>query len=180
MQPHWVGDLTLETNLEITKVAPGGSVRLELIKAGAAASLHDRPRHRHCRCDPRRARARSSGRRRSRGRDATSSSSPTSTIASAWSSMGAQSAAMGSNSRPNDAVPIPTAADLAPAAIAARNASVVASDLVLKRDIYYTQTPGRVDYGIVWEDRFPRTPKELFDFLSDPVAVSQPRQCKVA
>ena len=34
----------------------------------------------------------------------------------------------------------PTAADLAPAAIAVRNASVVASDLVLKRDIYYTQT----------------------------------------
>ena len=67
-----------------------------------------------------------------------------------------------------DPVPIPTAADLAPAAVAARNASVVASDLVLKRDIYYTQTPGRVDYGIVWEDRFPRTPKELFDFLSDP------------
>ena len=68
----------------------------------------------------------------------------------------------------NEAVPIPTAADLAPAAVAVRNASAFASDLVLKRDIYYTQTPGRVDYGIVWEDRFPRTPKELFDFLSDP------------
>ena len=68
----------------------------------------------------------------------------------------------------SEAVPIPTAADLAPAAIAVRNASVVASDLVLKRDIYYTQTPGRVDYGIVWEDRYPRTPDELFDFLADP------------
>jgi hypothetical protein len=68
----------------------------------------------------------------------------------------------------NETAPIPTAADLAPAAIAVRNASAFASDLVLKRDIYYTQTPGRVDYSMVWEDRYPRTPKELFDFLSDP------------
>ncbi len=65
-------------------------------------------------------------------------------------------------------VPIPTAADLAPAAIAVRNVAAVASDLVLKRDIYYTQSPGRIDYGVVWEDRYPRTPTDLFDFLSDP------------
>ena len=31
----------------------------------------------------------------------------------------------------------------------------------------------------MWEDRYPRTPKELFDFLSDPVAVPQPRQCEI-
>ena len=36
MQPHWVGDLTLETNLEVTQVAPGASVRVELVKAGLA------------------------------------------------------------------------------------------------------------------------------------------------
>jgi Signal peptidase, peptidase S26 len=64
--------------------------------------------------------------------------------------------------------PIPTAADLAPAAVAVRNASVGASDLVLKRDIYYTQYPGRYDYEVVWDDRRPRNPTELFDFLSDP------------
>ena len=34
MQPHWVGDLTLETNLEVAEVAPDASVRLELVKAG--------------------------------------------------------------------------------------------------------------------------------------------------
>ena len=34
MQPHWVGDLTLDTNLEITKIAADASVRLELVKAG--------------------------------------------------------------------------------------------------------------------------------------------------
>ena len=45
-------------------------------------------------------------------------------------------------------MPVPTAADLAPAAIAVaeRRRSTV-SDLVLKRDIYYTQYPGRIDYG---------------------------------
>ena len=41
------------------------------------------------------------------------------------------------------------------------------SDLVLKRDIYYTQYPGRLDYGLVWDQHYPRTPAELFDFLSD-------------
>ena len=36
MQPHWVGDLTLELNLEVLNLAPDASVRLELIKAGVA------------------------------------------------------------------------------------------------------------------------------------------------
>ena len=54
-----------------------------------------------------------------------------------------------------ESVPIPTEADLAPAAISARNAEVVASDLVLKRDIYYTQYPGRLDYGPVWDQNYP-------------------------
>ena len=49
-----------------------------------------------------------------------------------------------------------------------RNATVEASDLVLKRDIYYTQYPGRYDYEVVWDDHRPRNPTELFDFLSDP------------
>ncbi len=63
--------------------------------------------------------------------------------------------------------PIPTAADtaadLSPAAVSVRGASaVVVSDLVLKRDIYYTQQPGSrgdsdYDQG-VWEGSPPRTP----------------------
>ena len=54
-----------------------------------------------------------------------------------------------------DEIPIPTAADLAPAGVAVRNASVTVSDLVLKRDIYYTQYPGQSDYGPVFENRGP-------------------------
>ncbi len=57
MQPHWVGDLTLEANLEVTKRRPDASVRLELVKAGLAASLHDRPGDRDGRRDPGRGRA---------------------------------------------------------------------------------------------------------------------------
>ena len=76
-----------------------------------------------------------------------------------------------------DEVPIPTAADLSPAGIAVRNGSVTVSDLVLKRDIYYTQHPGRDDYtqypghddySCVFENREPRTAVELFGFLADP------------
>ena len=34
MQPHWVGDLSLEADLEVTRASEGSSVRFELIKAG--------------------------------------------------------------------------------------------------------------------------------------------------
>ena len=50
-----------------------------------------------------------------------------------------------------DDVLVPTAADLSPAGVAVRNGSVTVSDLVLKRDIYYTQNPGQIDYGTVFE-----------------------------
>jgi signal peptidase I len=167
MQPHWVGDLTLQTSLEILQAGPGASVRLELIKAGIA--------HR-CTIDP------TSGTAVvTRGQD----------VLGQWETPikapgryqiefanvddrislvvdGRSVSGEGIEFESMNSIPIPTEADLSPAAIATRNASVVASDLVLKRDIYYTQYPGRLDYGVVWEDRYPRTPAELFDFLSDP------------
>src|SRR5262249_44905516 len=34
MQPHWVGDLTLQADVEVVSPAPGASLRLELVKAG--------------------------------------------------------------------------------------------------------------------------------------------------
>ncbi len=80
----------------------------------------------------------------------------------------------------NEAVPIPTAADLAPAAIAVRNASAVASDLVLKRDIYYTQytRPGRL-----WDrvgGSLPSDAERTLRFPCGPLAVLRSRQCEVA
>ncbi len=167
MQPHWVGDLTLDANLEITSVAAGASVRLELVKGGVP--------HR-CTIDLKTGTAVVTrgddelgrwetpikGTGRFRVQFANVDERMTMLVD------GKEIGRGGIILESKDAVPIPTAADLAPAAIAVRNASVSASDLVLKRDIYYTQVPGRVDYGKVWEDRFPRTPKELFDFLGDP------------
>ena len=72
-----------------------------------------------------------------------------------------------------DSIPIPTEADLSPAAVSVQgDAAVAVSDLVLKRDIYYTQQPGSrgdsdYDQGI-WDGPAPQTPRELFDFLSNP------------
>jgi signal peptidase I len=167
MQPHWVGDLTLQMTLDVTKVAPGASVRLELIKGGAP--------HR-CTIDLETGKAVVTRGQNELGQWETPIKGPGRyhlefANVDQRVSLVVDGRAVGGDGiefESNETVPIPTSADLAPAAIAARNASVVASDLVLKRDIYYTQTPGRVDYGIVWEDRYPRTPKELFDFLSDP------------
>ena len=49
MQPHWVGDLTLQADLEVQQRGPGGSVRLELDQGGGRSSLHDRPGDRDAR-----------------------------------------------------------------------------------------------------------------------------------
>lgn len=64
---------------------------------------------------------------------------------------------------------LPTEADLAPVAVRADGASIEVSDLVLKRDIYYTLTPGHPDYDSFWDDdHIPRTTVELFDNLGNP------------
>ncbi len=167
MQPHWVGDLTLELNLEVRSVSPGASVRLELIKAGVA--------HR-CTIDPSTGAAvvtrgdvelgRWETPVKGLGRYQVQLANVDDRVSLIVN--GKPVGGQGIEFERAELVPVPTEADLAPAAIAVRNASVIASDLVLKRDIYYTQYPGRLDYGVVWEDRFPRTPIELFDFLSDP------------
>jgi signal peptidase I len=47
------------------------------------------------------------------------------------------------------------------------------SGLVLKRDIYYTQNPGYIDYVGTMHSRIPRTPVELFDLLAEPRQVAE-------
>ena len=167
LQPHWVGDLTLFAKLEIKEVKPEGAVRLELVKAG-------RP-HR-CTIDPATGAAVVSRGDEVLGRWETPVKGPGrydiefANVDDRISLVvnGTPSGGSGFEYESKESVPIPTAADLAPAAIGVQNVSIVTSDLVLKRDIYYTQSPGRIDYGVVWEDHYPRTPTELFDFLSDP------------
>jgi signal peptidase I len=73
-----------------------------------------------------------------------------------------------------DQHPAPTSADLTPAAIAAKGGDVEVSDLVLKRDIYYTQDPRGSDYtalDIPWINHrgdSGRVFNESFALLSDP------------
>jgi signal peptidase I len=167
MQPHWVGDLSLQADLEVQTAGASSQVRLELVKAGIA--------HR-CTIDLETGTAvvsrgdvelgRFTTALKGTGRhhiDFANVDDRVSLVVDGRTEGGETF-----EYQAGESVPIPTEADLAPAGVAARNARIVVSDLVLKRDIYYTQYPGRLDYGEVWEQHYPRTPAELSDFLSDP------------
>jgi signal peptidase I len=167
-QPHWVGDLTLESTIDVASVAEGGSVRFELIKAGlpcratvdlatgVATFARGTVELGHC--------------------DTSIKGPGRYKVTLANVDDGLVLAVNGTPVRPDaflyesspDAPSVPTEADLSPAAIAVRNASVTTSDLVVKRDIYYTEDPSQSDYGPVWENHYPQNPVELLDFLSDP------------
>ncbi|AMV36933.1 signal peptidase I [Planctomyces sp. SH-PL62] len=165
LQPHWVGDLTLAADLDVQ--SDRGEIRMELVKGGV--------RH-FAEIDVATGKTRflrgeeilaefdgpvvGPGKRRLEFGNVDDRL----TLLVDGEPIGGE----GVEFDLGDAVPEPTAADLSPAAVSARGAIVSASDLVLKRDIYYTQTPGYTDYGPVWEDREPRRPSELFDFLSNP------------
>lgn len=166
MQPHWVGDLTLSASVDVT--SPKGELCLELVKGGlphrciinvqtGAARLtrgeqtlleHDSPI-------------------KGPGRYQVDFANVDDRL-TLWVN-GRSVYESGVEYERGDEVPIPTAADLlSPAGVAVRNGSVTVSDLVLKRDIYYTQYPGQNDYWPVFENREPRNIVELFDFLADP------------
>ena len=165
LQPHWVGDLTLAADLDVK--SDSGEVRLELVKGGV--------RH-FATIDV------ATGKGRFTRGDETLAEFDTPVVGKGSHRLefgnvddrltlmvdGRAVGGEGAEYDRGDEVPTPTADDLSPAAIAARGAAVSASGLVLKRDIYYTQTPGYTDYGPVWDAREPRRPSELFDFLSDP------------
>ncbi len=164
LQPHWVGDLTLSANIEVA--SPGGELRLELIKAGIAHQ---------CLIDLTTGKAKLARDGETLAEYETAMTKPgryalefANVDDRLLLSVNGSVVGSGAEFETGDAPHVPTAADLSPAAISARGAAITASDLVLKRDIYYTQTPGRNDYGPVWEDLYPRTPVELFDFLADP------------
>jgi signal peptidase I len=172
MQPHWVPDLTLESIIDVKQVKPGGSIRWELVKAGVA--------HR-CAVDLTTGVATFTRGEDVVGRGETPIKGPGHyrvEFANVDDRMtlvvdGRAVNEPGFTYETGEANPIPTERDLAPAALAVRDATVEASDLVLKRDIYYTQNPGEPDYDVIWDDRPPRTPTELFDFLSDSSRFSQ-------
>ena len=143
MQPHWVGDLTLES---IDRREAGESGRLGPLGAGRGGDAH------RCTIDLATGVATfTRGDEEVLGHADTPIKGPgrhhvefanvddRMTLVVDGRAVGEPGFAY----ETGEANPIPTAADLAPAAVAVRNASVEASDLVLKRDIYYTQYPGR-------------------------------------
>jgi signal peptidase I len=166
VQPHWVGDLTLSAKI---KVATGiGEVKLELVEGGTPN---------RCVIDL------ASGEASLFHGDDLLGRTPTGisgagTYRLAFANVDDR-LTLWVDGRPvfgegllydhgSGGHPAPAEADLTPAAISARGASVTVSDLVLKRDIYYTQYPGRPDYANVWSGHYPRTPAEFFDLLADP------------
>ncbi|WP_337174136.1 signal peptidase I [Paludisphaera sp.] len=165
LQPHWVGDLTLAADLDVK--SDSGEIRLELVKAGVrhfATIDVATGKGRFIRGDETLAEFDTPVRGPGSRRLEFGNVDDRLTLLVDGRPVGGE----GAEYDRGDAVPTPTAADLSPAAIGAKGATVSASGLVLKRDIYYTQTPGYTDYGPVWDDREPRRPSELFDFLSDP------------
>jgi signal peptidase I len=167
MQANWVGDLTLESAIDVKRVNPGSAVRWELVKAGVA--------HRctidlttgvatFTRGDEVLGQVESGMKGEGRHRVGFGNVDDRMTLVIDGRPVGEPGLVYETGS----ANPIPTAGDLAPAAVAVRDATIEVSDLVLKRDIYYTQTPGEPDYNEGWDGRKPQTATELFDFLSDP------------
>ncbi|WP_165244350.1 signal peptidase I [Paludisphaera soli] len=165
LQPHWVGDLTLAVDLDVQ--SDKGEIRLELVKAGAPYRAFidlATGKGRFCRGKHILAEFDSPMIGPGRRRLEFGNVDDRLTLLVDGKSVDGD----GVTYETGEEAPIPTEEDLAPAAVAVRGGIVSASDLVLKRDIYYTQTPGYTDYGPVWEDREPRRPSELFDFLSNP------------
>jgi signal peptidase I len=164
MQPHWVGDLTLSTTVNVQSTT--GELSLELVEGGVTY---------RCVIDVATGSARFLREDQTLHEESTSLRGPgryqiefANVDDRLILLVDGHAVGEGVEYDPVDDMPTPTAADLSPAAIAVRNGSVTASDLVLKRDIYYTQYPGRQDYFQVWDDQAPRNPVKLFEFLSDP------------
>jgi signal peptidase I len=165
MQPEWVGDLSISARLNVT--APRGKVRFELIEGGIVN---------HCFIDLATGKASLYHDNTLIGEQSCRMSGPGKYDVSFANVDDRLTLVVNGQGVFGDGVTYeapekhvaPTAADLAPVAIAAQGAEIEVSDLVLKRDIYYTLYPGRSDFSQSWDQRFPRTPVELFDLLSDP------------
>jgi signal peptidase I len=169
LQPHWVGDLTLSARVDAAKAS--GSLRFELIEGGVSN---------RCAVDLATGSAELFHAGRSLGRAETPLKAGAHDVEFANVDNrltllvdGRPAFAEGLTYDDDPAHHVePTAEDLAPVRIAARGADVRVSDLVLKRDIYYTLNPGAIDYGNAWDSRLPRTPVELYALLGDPARVA--------
>ncbi len=176
VQSNWVGDLTLSGRVDLEVAQPGGMLKLELVEAGVSnrceidlisgiASIYHG--------DKKLAEAGSVVRGIGAHDFAFANVDDRLTL---W----IDGETLFDAGLPYDDGPdtphAPTAKDLDPAGISIKSARATVSDLVLKRDIYYTQEPRDPDYLIPGvteasdregDNEYARIVK-LFDFLSDP------------
>jgi signal peptidase I len=170
LQPHWVGDLTLSLRIQVTSNT--GKIRFELVEGGVPN---------RCELDVATGQATLRHGDQTLGQAETRLKGPgTYDVEFAnvddrltlWVDGGTPfGAGVEYGDSPETRV-TPTMQDLQPAAVAVQGASARVSGLVLKRDIYYTQDPGRPDYDLPWDryyyDSAERAVK-MFDLLADPV-----------
>ena len=173
-QPHWVGDLTVSGTIKATE-AKGGMIALELIEGGVP--------HR-CEIDLDSGQATLSRDGKTLGDPApTSLRADGSSHDFAFANVDDRLTLWIDGETPFDEGrtyeapedhPGPTSADLKPVTIAVKRGEVEVSGLVLKRDLYYTQSPSASDYDgldLGWPaDRGePRSRMaEAFEVLSNP------------
>jgi signal peptidase I len=167
LQPHWVGDLTISMHLAVRR--PEGAVRVDLIRAGHV--------HR-CDIDLATGRATLSRDGQELGPSALTRLSLVGDHTLALANVDERLTLWVDGTLPfgdgqvlsdsDDERPVhPTAADLEPARVAARDADLDVSDLVLRRDLYYTLDPSEPDQRMLVNLPF-QGPAALFDLLADP------------
>jgi len=166
-QPHWVGDLTMSCRVDVRQAA--GRLRLELIKAGESN---------RCEIDLSTGQATLARGQRTVGQPVHTLINKTGTHLVTFANVddrltllvdgllpfgdGRLCEPEGSWTRS-----VPATADLEPARIAAQGANLEVTQLVLKRDIYYTLQPGEFDQ--INPDDLPQEgPRGFFDLLADP------------
>lgn len=171
LQPHWVGDLTISGRLDAEGAT--GSVRLELIEGGVsnrceidlatgvATLLHGKAE----------VGRETMGVKVGRGRHDFEFANVDNKLSLLVDGRSVFGEGRTYEDEPGKH-PAPTEADLEPVRVAAKGAKVALSDLVVKRDIYYTLNPGGIDYKNRFDSEFPRNAIELFAMLAEPKRVA--------
>jgi hypothetical protein len=182
LQPHWVGDLTV--SLKLTVHEPAGRLRLELIKGGSSN---------RCEIDLASGNARLFHGDDELGEDVSTRISSQGTYDLTFANVDGRLTLWVDRDLPfGDGrfypaafePEVPTSADLEPVRIAGQQAAIAISDLVLKRDIYYTLDPSEPDYANLGEaERYESS--ALFELLADPARFAllthkAPREFRIA
>jgi signal peptidase I len=165
-QPHWVGDLTMSCRVTVRRGA--GRFRLELIKGGVSN---------RCEIDLSTGQARLFHDQNELGEPVgttlNSVGSHTVTLANVDErlTLWVDGVLPFGEGRVYDSSSMeksgPTAADLEPARLACEAGELEVTDLVLKRDIYYTLHPSYPDHARL-EELARMDPRAFFDLLADP------------